>query len=463
MRTVSDFSALLSGHSWTDGTPGTPVFVTYSFPTQEPGYQRSEFGYSRFEALSKTEQRLAERALEAWENVSGIHFLKVSPGKGDINFSAYDFNRLGLDGISALTQVPGQRGQEYSGDIFIDSTENISFGVFLHEVGHAIGLKHPFEANYLNDKILASQFDNSNYTVMSYNHVGAVTGPARLDIQAASYLYGAARLDGTKAASWSWNSRTETLTQNGRAVSETLLGTSTQDRINGNSGHDTLYGLDGADTLSGGAGRDLLIGGPGGDLLHGGDGFDVVSYQGDTDAFGYGVRASLNQSTGGRGASGDRYVSIEGLIGSSSDDSLSGDAGNNLLRGGGSGGSGDRLTGGAGADRFVFSEKLYTEGVDDFWINVSTITDFKSDDSIELENEIFSALTKVGALSVGAFKNLARGSVDASDRILFVSKKGDLNGYLYYDADGSGQAKQPLLFAALENIRSVDASDFVVI
>jgi len=57
----------------------------------------------------------------------------------------------------------------------------------LHEVGHALGLKHPFEQPV----VLPSNVDNTNYTVMSYNTVtpyATTYGP--IDIAALRYLYG---------------------------------------------------------------------------------------------------------------------------------------------------------------------------------------------------------------------------------------------------------------------------------
>lgn len=56
----------------------------------------------------------------------------------------------------------------------------------LHEIGHAIGLKHPFDEPLT----LASNLDNTSQTVMSYQGPYTVNQLGPLDIAAAQYLYG---------------------------------------------------------------------------------------------------------------------------------------------------------------------------------------------------------------------------------------------------------------------------------
>ena len=65
--------------------------------------------------------------------------------------------------------------------------------------------------------------------------------------------------------------------------------------------------------------------------MDGGTGFDIASY---SDAL-QGVIVDLASGTGlGGDAEGDTLVKIEGVLGSSFDDILTGDAGDNLLIGG---------------------------------------------------------------------------------------------------------------------------------
>lgn len=86
---------------------------------------------------------------------------------------------------------------------------------------------------------------------------------------------------------------------------------------------DVLLGGAGDDILHAGAGDDRLLGGAGADTLMGGAGIDIADY-----AMAAGpVAASLRAGGGSAGeAAGDRFSSIEGLIGSAFADVLSGSA-----------------------------------------------------------------------------------------------------------------------------------------
>jgi Ca2+-binding RTX toxin-like protein len=107
---------------------------------------------------------------------------------------------------------------------------------------------------------------------------------------------------------------------------------------------ENLRGSNFNDTLIGGAGTNLLRGGLGADQLDGGAGNDFADYFGATA----GVVASLGNPAANAGeAAGDTYTSIENLRGSSFNDTLIGNAGNNFLRGGL---GADQLNGGAGND-----------------------------------------------------------------------------------------------------------------
>ena len=140
---------------------------------------------------------------------------------------------------------------------------------------------------------------------------------------------------------------------NGGDGVDRLFGLSGDDVLNGDGGDDVLYGGDGADTLNGGSGNDTLIGGLGADVLNGGAGIDRVLYS----QAGAGVTANLGNSVVNTGeAAGDIYNGIENLYGSNFDDTLTGDALNNIIWGRtgddslNGGGGNDRLIGGVGSD-----------------------------------------------------------------------------------------------------------------
>ena len=122
------------------------------------------------------------------------------------------------------------------------------------------------------------------------------------------------------------------------------------DWITGNNGDDYLHGGDGIDILEGRAGHDTLIGGAGWDKIDGGKDTDAASYEGST-AVTVDLRITGPQNPNGTGHEvGDLLISIENLIGSDGNDSLTGDDEGNLLDGGL---GNDTLDGGAGADSLV--------------------------------------------------------------------------------------------------------------
>jgi Ca2+-binding RTX toxin-like protein len=131
----------------------------------------------------------------------------------------------------------------------------------------------------------------------------------------------------------------------------TALGDSGADRLIATeniigSGHaDWLTGDGNANRLQGDGGDDTLNGGAGDDTLDGGGGSDTAAYTSATA----GVTVSLAsqgsaQNTGGAGF--DTLLGIENIIGSSHNDTLTGDGNANAL----SGGAGDDILDGAGGN-----------------------------------------------------------------------------------------------------------------
>lgn len=109
-----------------------------------------------------------------------------------------------------------------------------------------------------------------------------------------------------------------------------IRGLSGADKLYGGEGEDQLYGGAGIDRLFGGSGSDILEGGAGSDWLYGGEGNDYASYTESRGA------VTINLSTGvnsGGDAQGDRYESIESLVGSRHKDRLTGNDGANDLNG----------------------------------------------------------------------------------------------------------------------------------
>ncbi|MDX2307648.1 MAG: calcium-binding protein [Hyphomicrobium sp.] len=129
------------------------------------------------------------------------------------------------------------------------------------------------------------------------------------------------------------------------------------------------------------------------------------------------------------------------LTGNAMAQSVTGNAGVNVLNGGL---ANDRLTGGFGNDAFVFNTALNTA------TNNDAITDFSpsasgNNDTIRLENAIFTQLVGTGVLSASQFV-VGTAARDLDDRIIYNRD----TGALIYDSNGraAGGAVQ---FATLQN------------
>ena len=135
-----------------------------------------------------------------------------------------------------------------------------------------------------------------------------------------------------------------------------LTGDSSNNLLSGGRGSDYLSGRSGDDLIMGGSGNDTLAGNNGLDTLDGGLGFDFADYTSSDAA----IQVNLGRLTAhGGDASGDILSSIEGLLGSDYNDSLTGNGFENFLSGGhgddrldGSSGD-DTLFGGSGNDTLI--------------------------------------------------------------------------------------------------------------
>ena len=129
--------------------------------------------------------------------------------------------------------------------------------------------------------------------------------------------------------------------------------------VTGSAFADTLTAANGGSVLQGLGGNDTLVSGPGADTLDGGADTDTASYAAAKAGVTVNLGLSGQQDTGGAGK--DTLISIETLIGSKFNDTLTagpggshidGGAGNDILV---SGPGDDSFEGGAGIDTAIFS------------------------------------------------------------------------------------------------------------
>jgi Ca2+-binding RTX toxin-like protein len=504
----TDPTALLGGNYWNGiEVTGTPVIVTFSFPTTAPAYDSSVPGFTpatiaSFTPFTAAEQTQAINALTEWANASGLVFLEVAPGQGQINFQNVSFSTTtdyaGYGGIgfypfgqwNSFSYPNYFAGSGYSGNVFMNSDfisgGTVDYGTMLHETGHAIGLKHPTEivtdyaalpAPVVHNQVLSA--DDPTLTVMATVGDTSSAGNVHLkplDQAAAADIYGAAGTGGLYTASasgsnsvssWSWNASTETLTQHALQTNEAVEGTSANDIIYGMAG-DKLYGLDGNDTLIGAGGGDSLFGGPGADVLEGG---------GNTSFYVDSTATTVTETNTGATDTAYSYVSFtlptnvdtlylygSGLIGTGNNaaDTMFGDGSNATTLIGGSAG-GDYIVGGSGNDTIAPSQHdlVFGNGGNNLYIirtaadlptsgGATTIGDFvAAQDRIDLAALTASNGHPLHFIGTAAFSDTPGEVRDTSD-----------GTYTYIQGDLTG-AGTPDIEIELYGTPSLTAADFV--
>ena len=350
---ATDFTTLLTGSYWSGAqVTGQPVILTYSFLTTKPTTDPHGLGaaLNTFTPFTADQQTQTQQALARWSGVSGIIFEQVAPGEGDINFAAYDLTSSG-DGAggeafypwgnwnySTQTSSTIRFGADIQsngyGDVLMNTGDEVggqfAYATLLHEIGHALGLKHPTEAWTLypfgtayNQWNVDVAYD-PNFSIMSPSGSGStltdITGD---DILAIDSIYGTAAQQGAQFASWSWNAATYTLTGTLKNGGQTVRGVSTSNTITGGTGDDAIYAIgQGTNRIYGGAGNDTLVGGSGINYLDGGPGADTLNgwfsantYASYADAT-MGVTVNLLNPAANTGdAAGDSYSDIHDEIG----------------------------------------------------------------------------------------------------------------------------------------------------
>jgi hypothetical protein len=255
MATVSDITvtptsglnhidALLdTGPDWNYLTPaGNKLYYTFSIQSG------NEDGQTGQEAFTLTQQSATRTALKYISDLTGIQFVEtVNGADAQIHLCNVDLKGSNVTGLCSWhssytysgTQLVGYEADAY---VYLDNVEwyaqnrNLTTGfgyeTLLHELGHALGLKHPFDDSI---HLPASQ-DNTSYTLMSYTETGgARSAYSPYDIAALNWLYGGDGLRGALGI----NS-----TNGGRYIT----GTAANDKLEGFGGNDMIDGGNGTDT-----------------------------------------------------------------------------------------------------------------------------------------------------------------------------------------------------------------------
>jgi Ca2+-binding RTX toxin-like protein len=317
----------------------TTHVVKYCF-AQTPASFFSDTDKNGFTPFNADQIAYMKKVLAYIESVINVHFVETTDAEGPYTIVMANNKQEHSAGYGGqISDHPGgifmmalsQYAQNPAGD-----NGGEFYRVALHEIGHTLGLKHPFadpdaDGGIALGPYLPKSEDKFSVTVMSYTEQKSIPGGTYgpLDIAALQYLYGpsaavnagdttyAVKADsglligdgaGTDTIDGSAQSRpitmflepgywshvgdkADTITAAGQftvgfgTVIENAVGGSGADQIVGNgaanaidggAGDDVLDGAAGDDRLVGGAGNDRLTGGAGNDRLEGGDGLDTA-------------------------------------------------------------------------------------------------------------------------------------------------------------------------------------------
>ena len=356
--------------------------ITYSFPDESTDY---ESGYYRnapnedFGQISLTQQALISAALdgETWFSFEGFTLANVEYA-GFSNDATIRAAYSSDAGGSAYAYLPTSNyaggdmwfgpnnGYNYANPV-LGST---SWRSTLHEIGHALGLKHGHTAQYGNPA-LPVEYNHHEYSLMTYYSWEGKGGSGytnetwgypqtfmMADIAALQYMYGADfSLNGGDTV-YTFNAATGEMsidgvgqgTPGGNRIFLTLWdgnGNDTYDLSNYTSDLDLDLNAGSQSDFNSGQSAYLGFGGPNGGYARG-NVYNALQYNGD-------LRSLIENAIGGSGNDeilGNQVANV--LTGNDGDDTLVGNDGNDTLKGGA---GADDMDGGDGRDAVDYSDE----------------------------------------------------------------------------------------------------------